>query len=126
MLTEDIFKINFLNGESNITRNSNCTFGGDVISIFVNNPREKVLSKDVTGVEFKIVPHVPGQDLGGDEVEQPEMTKIEKFEDFDLVDGIYLTIQVVPEYSYRITASYITEMGRLSPSDELNFPGDVL
>ena len=38
--------------------------------------------------------------------------------------GINLTINVHPEYSYKISGSFNTEFGRLTPSKDLSIPGE--
>ena len=48
----------------------------------------------------------------------------EDFKNYDSLGGILVRIPVVPEYSYIITGSFFTKIGRLTSSPEVRIPGE--
>ena len=102
-----------------VTRNSNCNFGGDNLTIYVNNPRDTY--KFITGIKITLIPNVPDQDLGKTQY----FDRLEYYEDFDPVKkGVEVTYPVVPEYSYLVSVAFNTEYGSLTPSDNVTSKGE--
>ena len=98
-------ELNLETGDNYVSRNSNCNFGGDNLTIFVTNPREE--SGFIIGIRITLIPHIPNQDLGKTQF----FDKIELYELFDHVKerGIKVTYPVVPEYSYKVSVAFNTE-----------------
>ena len=48
----------------------------------------------------------------------------EEFRNYAMLGGIRVSIPVVPEYSYTISGSYFTKIGRLTSSPEIKIPGE--
>ena len=118
-LTKPEYKITFKNNKNSIRRNSNCTFGGDELFIFVTNPRENI----ITGIEIQLIPQIPNQNLGKEQNFSSIIIE-ELFENFDSDNGISTSIDVVPEYSYSLKVSLKTDFGKLTPSDTVIIAGE--
>ena len=104
-------KIELILGENNIHRNSGPDFGGDQLKISITKPKDisnpKDQSKFIINLKIILTPFVPNQELG-----KPQyFDKIEYYNkaivDQDVIEA---TFDVVPEYSYNISAVFITKV----------------
>ena len=98
------------------TRNSNCTFGGDLLTFSIKKPGNIF----IIGISLQIFPYIPDQNLG----ENQNFETIIVNKDFKTLNEVTITIKAVPEYSYTISGSYTTDFGTLSPSRNHSSPGE--
>ena len=97
------------------SRNSECTSGGDKIMMKINNHTDQL----ITGVKIVLYPYIPDQDLRKEQTFDP----IVKEETFDGEPSV-TEISVNPAFSYRISVSYSTNYGYLSPSENVTSQGE--
>ena len=109
------------NNKNNISRNSKNDFGGDRLNVFINNPREE--ENGIIGVELVLQPYIPDQRQGKAQLLQKKVVR-EEFKNYESLDGILAKLPVVPEYSYIVTGSFFTKIGRLTSSPEVIVPGE--
>ena len=121
MLTEEKYTITFDQDVNQIKRNSNCTFGGDEIDIFFTNPREEEVG--IVGIFILLTPYIPKQYKTKSQYFKQHIIE-EEFRNFDKNAGIKLTLNIIPEYSYLVSAAYKTRFGILSPSENFSLPGE--
>ena len=119
LLTDERYKLNFDKNGNTVTRNTKCLSGGNLITIFVTNPRAEY----VVGIELDIIPYIPQQNLGQNEY-FPAMKITEKFENFKKQSGINITVSLKPELSYYVSGSFQTPFGRLMPSKNISISGE--
>ena len=98
------------------TRNSNCTFGGDLLTFSIKKPGNSF----IIGISLQIFSYIPDQNLG----ENQNFETIIVNKDFKTLNEVTITIKAVPEYSYTISGSYTTDFGTLSPSRNHSSPGE--
>ena len=121
MLTDERFQISFDQDINRIKRNSNCTFGGDQIDFFFTNPREDEVG--IQGIYLVLIPFIPDQYVKESQY-FPKIIVEEDFQSFENEAGIQVTLNIVPEYSYLVSAAYRTKFGILSPSKNVSMPGE--
>ena len=121
LLTKEIYILDLQNNKNNISRDSTNSFGGDRLTVFLNNPREE--ENGIIGVEIVLQPYIPDQRQGKDQM-FPKKVVREEFKNYESLGGILARLPVVPEYSYIVTGSYFTKIGRLSSSPEVKIPGE--
>ena len=93
-------------GENHVSRNYDCSFGGDRLTIYVKNPRDP--HHFITGIKVTLIPYVPNQDLKRTQYYE----KLKYTETFvPSKEGINVTYQdLVPEYSYLVSVAFNTEV----------------
>ena len=118
-LTSEEYNINFKKDGNKFERNSDCSDGGDKITVTIENPEKDF----VTGVKIILVPNIPDQDFGRDQFFEA-IEKEETFDENDITKPSISTIAVNPEFSYRLSVAYITKYGYLSPSVNVTSEGE--
>ena len=91
------------------------------MNVFINNPREE--ENGIIGVELVLQPYIPDQRQGKAQLLQKKVVR-EEFKNYESLNGILAKIPVVPEYSYIVTGSFFTKIGRLTSSPEVIVPGE--
>ena len=119
LLTSEEYHINFQKDGNKFERNSGCSDGGNEITVTIANP-----DKDfVTGVKITLIPYIPDQEFGRDQFFEP-IEKEDTFDENDKTKPSISSLSVNPEFSYLISAAYITKYGYLSPSDNVTSMGE--
>ena len=118
MLTSSLHKLQFEDNENSISRNSNCSYGGNGLNIKIK--KHKNMSTQVTGVKLSIIPYIPNQIFDRAQY----FDKIEILEDFNN-DEINISLDIMPEYSYLISGAYNSHIGSLSSSRNYSLPGEI-
>ena len=118
LLTESKYRLDLHDSVNNISRNTRNLFGGDKLNVFITNPRDEIIN----GVELELTPFIPNQNLGINK-DFPKISITEEFKNFNGMEGIEVTVAVIPEYSYSVVASFKAEFGKLTPSKEVIIPG---
>ena len=122
LLTKEIYILDLQNNKNSISRDSTNSSGGDTLTVFVNNNfREE--DNVIIGVELVLQPYIPDQRQGKDQM-FPKKVVREEFKNYKSLSGILARLPVVPEYSYIVTGSYFTKIGRLSSSPEVIVRGE--
>lgn len=118
LLTSDEYKIRLQKDGNKITRNSDCSNGGDEITVSIQNPDKEF----VIGVKIVMIPFVQEQELGKDQFFEP----IETLKNFDNDKSIPVisTIPVNPEFSYHVSVAFSTKYGHLNPSENVTIHGE--
>ena len=119
MLTEPKYLLDLESEQNSISRNSACQTGGKKLEIFLTNPRDEF----IIGVDLTLTPYLPNQSFGKRQFLK-QIRIQEDFEKFAALPGMNLTIPVIPEYSYLISASFRAEFGSLTPSMNTSIPGE--
>ena len=119
-LTSDSHKIILEEGTGSFfKRNSDSFSGGDEITVEIQNPDKQFVS----GVKITLFPFIPDQGFGKDQVFNP-IVKEKHFDTRNSTIPILSEIPVNPAFSYRISVSYSTKYGYLSPSENVTSPGE--
>ena len=119
LLTEPAYILDLTANQNSQTRNSECAYGGERITIGIAKPGDP--QKFITGVDISLTPYIPRQDLGENKYFDP--IKLE--EDFvESETGLTLMVTVIPEYSYLIKGSFKTRFGSLTPSESISSSGE--
>ena len=121
MLTAEEYRVKLKEEESGtgnrFHRNSDCYSGGDKITVAINNHDDEL----ITGVKITFYPYIPDQDLGKEQTFQP----IVRERKFDSRTYTVSQITVNPAVSYRISVTYSTQYGYLSPSESVTATGEL-
>ena len=118
-LTSEEYNVNFQKDGNTFERNSDCFAGGDKITVTIGNPQKDF----VTGVKIILIPYIPDQDFGRDQLFEP-IEKEETFDEYDKTRPSISKIAVNPEFSYLISVAYFTKYGYLSPSKNVTSKGE--
>ena len=119
-MTNHAYILDLTDKVNSLTRNSECAYGGERITIGIANPGDP--EKLITGVDISVTPYIPRQDLGENKYFDPITIE----EDFDTTTGhpLDLSVTVIPEYSYLIRGSFKTRFGSLTPSESISSAGE--
>ena len=119
LLTSEEYNINFQKDGYKIERISDCSHGGNEITVTIANP----LKDFITGVKITLIPYIPDQEFGRDQFFEP-IEKEETFDENDKTNHSISLLSVNPEVSYLISAAFITKYGYLSPSENVTSKGE--
>ena len=119
-LTEPQYSLDLTGDGNQISRNSNCDFGGDIIKVFIKRPDN--FSNLIPSVQLLVFPYIPNQLTRNEPQYFDNITLVESFNETGIIE---FSISVIPEYSYKISGAYHSPVGSLHISRNITLKGEI-